>query len=155
FAFQPPVLLTLPNYDKRVALEPTRPDANQEKAASELNSRFPGVRVSWDRALGVPRLIAAQRGFLTGPAGAGQANPAAALAAVPVNDPKQIIKAFVQEHATLFGHDAGVLEAATVARDFVTEHNGLRSVVWQQTLRDIPIFEAVFISHVTKNGELV
>ncbi|HYV28449.1 MAG TPA: hypothetical protein VFA77_13005, partial [Candidatus Eisenbacteria bacterium] len=158
FAFKPPVLLTLSNYDKRATLESTEPDANQEKAAAELTSRFPGVIVSWDRILGVPHLIAAQRGFLTGPVAAGQAMPAAALAAVPVvpvNEPQQITKGFLQERAALFGYDASVLEAATVARDFVTAHNGLRSVVWQQTLRDIPIFEAVFMSHVTRNGELV
>ena len=40
-------------------------------------------------------------------------------------------------------------------RDFITAHNRLRSVVWQQRVDDIPVFEGVLISHTTEKGELV
>src|SRR5262249_244981 len=34
-------------------------------------------------------------------------------------------------------------------------HNGLRTVVWQQQLDGIPVFESVLIGNTTKRGELV
>src|SRR5690606_4274851 len=40
-------------------------------------------------------------------------------------------------------------------RDFVTPHNGLRTVVWQQHFNDIPVFGGLLISHTTRREELV
>ena len=42
-----------------------------------------------------------------------------------------------------------------VKRDYITAHNGLRTVVWEQQLDGIAVFEAVLISHTTGRGELV
>jgi Zn-dependent metalloprotease len=61
----------------------------------------------------------------------------------------------VNEHRDLFGHDGSALERAVVKRDYVTEHNGMRTTVWQQEHEGIEVFEAVFLAHTTKDGELV
>jgi hypothetical protein len=66
-----------------------------------------------------------------------------------------VIKAFLNEHSALFGHDASALSSANLARDYVTTHNGLQTTVWEQTQDGIPVFEGLLIGHVTKNGELV
>jgi hypothetical protein len=65
------------------------------------------------------------------------------------------VKRYLQTHAAVFGHGNEVLAQSRIKRDFVTEHNGLRTVVWEQELDDIPIFNAVLIGHITKRGELV
>ena len=37
----------------------------------------------------------------------------------------------------------------------VSAHNGLRTVVWEQQVEGIPVFEGVLISHTTRDGALV
>ena len=44
---------------------------------------------------------------------------------------------------------------APVSRDSVGAHNGLRTVVWQQQLDGVPVFDAVLIGNSTAAGELV
>lgn len=48
-----------------------------------------------------------------------------------------------------------MLQDARVVRDYATERTGLRTVVWQQELEGLRIFESTFQAHVTKNGALV
>ncbi len=72
-----------------------------------------------------------------------------------VDDPHRAAKAFLREHSGLFGHGPEVLDQARVARDFTTPHSGLKTVVWEQQVDGVPIFEALLISHTTRNGELV
>ena len=150
----------LPNYDKRATAPAplaanVSTNAQQEQAAAALKARVPSARVTKDRLLGTPSLVGATRGFLTGPEGSGGAVSRAFLEAVPPDDPHRVIKAFLNEHSALFGHDAGALKSARVQRDYVTEHNGLRTVIWEQTMDDIPVFEGLLVGHVTRNGELV
>ena len=71
------------------------------------------------------------------------------------DDPNRVAKSFVNEHAALFGHDASALERAAVKRDYVAAHNGMRTTVWHQEHEGIEVFEAVFLAHTTKDGELV
>src|SRR5690242_1083848 len=71
--FQQPSQPALTNYDVRAASQPAAPDANQELAAAALKARVPALRFEKDKLLGVPRLVSASRGFLTGPNGRGKA----------------------------------------------------------------------------------
>jgi hypothetical protein len=48
-----------------------------------------------------------------------------------------------------------VLNGARTLRDDVTAHSGLRTVIWEQQLDDIAVFEGKLIGHITKRGELV
>src|SRR5207244_10197645 len=78
-----------------------------------------------------------------------------AVQGTSTNDPYQPVKAFLNEHSALFGHDATLLSSAKISRDGVAAHNGLRTTVWQQMLDGIPVFESVLIGNTTKRGELV
>jgi hypothetical protein len=152
------------NYDKRIELLKQSPAKQasaatlgpaQDQAVTALQSAIPDLRISKDRILGTPANVAAARGFLTGPGGKGKGLSETSLQAVDANDPHRVIKAFLNEHSALFGHDSSILVSTKVQRDYVTEHNGLHTTIWQQTLDDIPVFEALLTGHVTRDDELV
>ena len=153
--FKKPELAELPNFDRR---EPAGPDlaaAAREQAAARIKAAVPGVKIERDALLGTPKIISSTRGFLSGPDGAGGGVAKAAVDAVPANDPHRAVKAFLNDHAALVGHDAAALATARVARDFTTAHNGLRTVIWAQELEGISVFESVLVGHITRRGELV
>ena len=152
----PPKQAALPNFDKRnVTAQAVSPDAGQQEAEALLKNRVPGLQITRDRILGTPRLITAVDGFLSGPGGRGKALQVSAGFAAPANDSQATIKAFLNEHAAVFGHNADALASARVKRDYVTAHNGLHTVIWEQTLDDIPVFDGLMIGHTARNGELV
>src|SRR6476660_8498048 len=158
WAILPTANESLPNYDKRKQAARalvTAPNYAKANARAVLQARVPDIKFSSDNVLGTPRLISAQRGFLTGPQGHGGAVSEPFLEAVSAGDPHRVIKAFLNEHAAVFGHDAAILASANVARDYVTKHNGLRTVVWEQTQEGISVYDGLLVGHVTRNGELV
>ncbi len=164
-AIKPPQRGDLQNFDKR------KPDSaaasrngngvpfaakpGRRAAAERLRSRLRDLDIDEDPIVGTPKLVRTRRGFLTGPNGGGDAISASALATVAAGDKHRVIKAFLNEHSALFGHDATALNSARVRKDFLTKHNGLQTVVWEQQLDGIRVFEAVLAAHVTKRGELV
>ena len=145
----------LPNFDKRQTARVSTVSPNVTSAEVRLHSLIPDARIQRDELLGSPAWITSVRGFLTGTNGAGRGTSAAAATQFSANDPHRATKAFLQEHRALFGHGPEALVAARVKRDYVTAHNGLHTVVWEQQVDGIPIFEGLLISHTTKNGELV
>ena len=155
--YQKPSHRSLPDFDKRAATSTNAPAvaAEHARAAASLHARVPNLHLDLDERTGAPRFVSARNGFLSGPRGQGKAISAEAAQAFPANDPHQPIKAFLQEHSALFGHGPEPLARARLKRDFVDKHNGLRTVVWEQHLNDIPVYEAVLIGHVTREGELV
>jgi hypothetical protein len=158
WAFVAPAQDHLPNYDVRdqaIATVARAQSPVRLNAESLLRARIPTLQLHTDSLLGTPRLLSAQKGFLTGPGGVGNGLSADALASIPQADPNRTLKAFLNEHAAVFGHDSSVLDSAKINRDYVTAHNGLRTVVFQQTHNDIPIYESLLVSHITRNGELV
>ncbi|MDQ3621958.1 MAG: M36 family metallopeptidase [Verrucomicrobiota bacterium] len=144
------------NFDRRraEAAPPAIAEEPQLQAAKTVSARVQAAQIAWDEITGAPKFISSPRGFLTGPQGEGGA-VAAAADAVPAADPLRPVKAFVSEHRELFGHGPEALEAAHTVRDNVDPHNGLRTVVWQQRVDEIPVFRAVFKAHQTRDGELV
>jgi hypothetical protein len=155
-AFQHPEQPQLPNYDQRKQ-QPTVAAASssvQDDAAVALESRVPTLRLVKHATLRTPRLLSAQRGFLTGVGGQGKGLDPASLETVPAGDPHRIVKAFVNEHSALFGHDARAFDSARVKTDYVTPHNGLRTVIWQQILDGVPVYGGLFVSHLTRREEL-
>lgn len=168
WASRTPNRAPLPDVDQRKAASPKAPVAlaspvpspapltpAQGEAFAVLQQRVPGAIVSRDPIVGSPRLITASQGFLTGRNGLGGAVSAEALNAYPQSDPHRVVKAFMDEHSRLFGHDASALDAAEVRRDYVDSHNGLRTVVWEQTLAEVPVFGGLLRGHVTAKEELV
>ncbi len=166
WAFQPPAQALLPNFDSRTA--PATQAAGfaagpggasaftpaQREAVSGLQQRVSGLVVEAHGILGSPRLISSNERLLTGPGGVGGGVSAASLSAFPAGDPHRVIKAFLNENAALFGHNASVLDSARIKRDEVTAHNGLRTVIWEQTFQDIPVFQAQLQAHITRDGAL-
>jgi len=151
-----PITDPLPDFDKRAnGLQPGDVvSADQRAAAEQLRVLMPTARVEFDPVTGAPKTISAGDKFLSGANGQGRAI-SATVAARFAGDPHQATKAFLREHRGLFGHGPEELDQARVKREFVTPHNGMKTVIWEQQVNDIPVFEAVLISHTTARGELV
>jgi hypothetical protein len=152
----PPRQPELPNFDRRL---PGKPDdavaAAQQQGLLQLQQQIPGVQVTRDSILGLPKWVAARRGFLTGPISPAAVGPSAFAVGSAQPDAPQIIKGFLDGHADLLGYSAQILASARVSRDYVTAHNGLRTVIWEQMVDGIPVFDGLLAGHVTRNGELV
>jgi hypothetical protein len=152
----------LMNFDKRTNAAASRTIttvAEQNAAADVLKQRISGARIAWDPLILSPRLIFNENGFLTGPDSEEELRPKTIMEAAAVNnetrDPNRRIKEFLDVNAALFGHSSEILSVARLSREYVTAHNGLRTVVWEQYLDGIPVFEAMLYGHIAKNGELV
>jgi hypothetical protein len=157
WGFQPSSRPGLPDFDKRAAagggVAAPRPERNAARA--HLRARLPDHKIDWDETTGAPKWIISPQGFLSGPKGEGRGVSMETARGLPADVPHRALKGFLREHAALFGHDESALNDARVAREFVTPHNGLRTVVWQQELDGLPVFEGTLISHTTRDGELV
>ncbi len=151
-AFRPPELAPLLNLDKR---SPMPVAANQKSAASALRGNDSQVSVELHPVTQGAAFVTSRRGFLTEADDQSRTVSAAAWKAIGKNDPHRPAKAFLQQHRALFGHGPEALDAATVARNFVTPHNRLRTVTWQQRVAGVAVFEGVFTAHTTERGELV
>jgi hypothetical protein len=146
----------LPDLDRRLGkLTRVFPLPAQVQARQELRSRVQGLEVAFDPLLGTHRWIGSPHGFLSGPNGQGRAIAPETIRRQAPADPYRIVKAFLDEHHALFDHGPDVLETGRIKREFITPHSGLRTVVWEQQLDGIPIFQSVLIVHLTKKGELV
>jgi len=143
----------LSNYDMRDLRPRAQANAEQEKGVAELKRRTPGVKIALDARLGTLRSISTMHGFLSGadPQFVAALNNPGLAAQLDHHAP---VKRYLLTHAAAFGHGDEVLNQSRIKRDFVTAHNGLRTVVWEQELDDIPIFNGVLIGHITKRGEL-
>ena len=157
FAFLPPANPPLPNLDKRQkrAPQPAALPADQAAAVAELRAQVPNLRVDFEPVTGSPKSISAVEGFLSGQDGQGKGISTGSLAGFAADDPYRITKAFLKDHSRLLGFGPEALDQARISREFVTAHNGLRTVVWEQQVDGIAVFEAVLISHTTSKSELV
>lgn len=135
---------------KRKALPPTR-----AAAAEKLANRVPGLRIERDPLLQSPKHVFAAAGYLTGPNGEGRATSAQGARTFAPTDRHRGVKVFLHEHAPLFGHGAEALNQARLRRESVGRHNGLRTVVWEQRLDDVAVYEGVLVGNLTRQGELV
>jgi len=150
---------TLPNFDaRRASRSKSRASvAEIESAASRIRARIPGLKVDLNEVIDSPKFVYNQLGFLSGATSEDEILHPRTLQSpqAPKSDhPHAPIKRFLGENTDLFGFDAAILDSARISREFVTAHNGLRTVVWEQDLDGIPIFEAVLYGHITRNGEL-
>src|SRR3954466_7614208 len=144
----------LPPIDKRAG---RNPEASPEKKAAiaRLKTAVPGTQLSFNEKLGTPSWLGSPKSFLTGPQGVGKGVSQAQADRFGKDDPDRPIKAFLNEHAAVYGHGAEILNGARVKRQFVSRNNGVRTTVWEQQVDGIPIYESVLMGHVTANQELV
>jgi hypothetical protein len=142
-----------PSYDRRTnGLVAAQITAERQVAAAALQSRLKMLRVDYDPVTATPAWIS-RMGFLTRPTD--EEIQRTGDLGLAKDDPHRAIKAFLIENAALFGHGSEVLTNAEITRDYVTPHNGMRTVVWQQELDGIPVFEGMLIGNVTQPGRLV
>jgi hypothetical protein len=110
--------------------------------------------LDYDPVLLSPKSVLPRLGYLTGPGGAGVTVSDATAQMFDPADPDRPVKAFLQEYQTLFGFGPEAITNATVQRDDVSAGNGARTVVWQQQVAGVPVFDALLIGHITSAGEL-
>jgi hypothetical protein len=152
----PPARPLLPVIDKRhEAAQVKAPPMQKSAAADRLRQSVPSLKVEFEPVTGSAKSVSSTDGFLTGREGKGATISAASLAGFSASDPNRVTKAFLNEHRALFGHGAEALDKARVSRDYVAPNNQLHTVVWEQQVDGIAVFEGVLISHTTRNGELV
>jgi uncharacterized repeat protein (TIGR01451 family) len=126
--------------------------AQRQAGLARMQQALPGVQVSYDSVVGSARFVRRTSGFLTqAPVG----SPGPTAAAVSLADPEAVVRAFLREYADAIGHGDVALDQARRVRDTVSPRSGLRTVVWQQVLAGVPIFEADLIANFTARGELV
>jgi uncharacterized repeat protein (TIGR01451 family) len=156
FAVRAPDRPMLPDFDKRLLLAPQADPqaALKREGVAALHERLPTAKVDFDPLLGSPNFIHATDGFLTGPNGAGKGVSAEALQAFPADDPFRAVKAFIHSNKGLFNHGPELIETAEVRKNYVTPHNGLRTIVWEQQVDGIPVLDRRLIAHITRQGEL-
>jgi hypothetical protein len=136
-------------------------------AVARFRERWPQVQLDFDPVLLSPKSVLPRLGYLTGPGGAGGTVSEAVAAMFDPADPDRPVKAFLQEHQTLFGFGPEVLEPppsqtnattrpgqARRYKDYVAAGTGARTVVWQQQVTGVPVFNALLIGHITSAGEL-
>src|SRR5262249_31314471 len=132
-AFQAEKEPGLPNFDLRQAGADqfAQQDPARRAAFGHFRARVPDAGMDSDETVRAPRRVLARRGYLSGPKGEGRGVPAEVAREFPREDPQRGAKAFLKEHRALFGHGPEALAAARIKREFVTAHNGLKTVVWE------------------------
>jgi len=148
------VHVQLPDFDRRErAVQISPPTREQNEALAKLLGRTPKAEVSFHPVTGAPRSIHARGGFLDVTNRQPQAGTVRIQTGHP--DPYRVTKDFLKGHEELFGHGPDVLDRAQVKRELVAKSSGLRTIVWEQHVEGVPVFEALLISHTTRAGELV
>src|SRR5438093_5547097 len=155
FAVLEPSRPALTNFDVRQSKVVLPVPEERRAAAARLRQRLPQAQIDFHEITGSPKWIAAADGFLTGQNGLGRAVSEESTRGFRADDAHRATKAFLKEHELLFGYGPEALQTARVKQEYVTAHNGLRTVVWEQQLDGIAVFEGVFISHTSRRGELV
>jgi len=152
WAFQRAAEPLHPDFDRREERRAAIAPGGKSKAAW-APAAPPEFKVQRDELLGTPRYVVGRAGFLTGPQG--QPPGAKAPAAATPKDAHAVVKTFLERHGGWFGHGADVLEGALVAQDLEWPGSGLRTTLWQQQIEGLEVHGAIFLSHVTRRGEIV
>lgn len=132
----------LENFDVRASQPPATPTPAQEAALAELRSQIPGVDVQFDPITRAPSHIMAAGRMLTGPGPTG-------------DDLHAGVKQFIDRHAELFGHPGSAVPKARTAREDVTPHNKMRTVVWEQLLDGVPLYSIILKANLAQDGRVI
>ena len=110
---------------------------------STVYSLPPTLPIDRDPDMGTPRFVRRRSGFLS--------------EAAPDMTPAEIAVASVDANQKVFTlHPTDIQGTnAVVTRDVLTQHNGMRSLTWQQQRDGIDIFGATFAMNLTREGEII
>ncbi|HEV8113743.1 MAG TPA: M36 family metallopeptidase [Planctomycetota bacterium] len=108
-----------------------------------LRARIPQLRIDRESLFGTPRWIASTARFLTEPV------------AGDLFDAVAVTRAFVAAHGSLLEIAPEELDRSRRARDYRTQHNGIRHLTFQQQIGGIDLLGAELRANVTRHGELM
>ncbi len=149
----------LPNIDVRLERaaknKSVRPSADQLDGLKELQARVPEAQVDFDPLLNSPKWIRSPGAFLTGPKGQGRGISPETARAFDPRDPDRPLKALLHEYRKLFEHGDEIFQYTRKTRDWVRPPANFRTVVWEQELDGVPVYDSVLVAHMTGQGELV
>lgn len=114
--------------------------AARQAELAALMAQITDVRVDDNEFFGTPHFIRSVTTFLT---------PASKLA------PRDVVKAYVRNHPGLFGVDTAWLDKAAIPRDFVTKHNGVTHLSFQQQIGEIELMSCELRANVMPDGRLI
>jgi len=128
------------------ALEAVHSGARQQAVDAgreNLRRLVPDAMMDAHPFFGTPHWVASTSRFLT---------PASKDAAFA---PRDVVKAFVADHAAYFEFDAAELDKAALSRDFKTAHNGVTHLTFQQQIGGIDLYGCEVLANVTRDGALI
>lgn len=104
----------------------------------------PGLRVDANHQFDtIPAYIGSTACLLTTPPGSHQV------------DAVRIVKEFAERRRDLLNDVAGALDGARLTRDFVTRHNGVRHLTFQQTYNGLDVVGARLRASLTREGGII
>jgi hypothetical protein len=116
----------------------------RNREAESLVRSVPGLRIDTHEFFATPHSIGSTDRFLT--------------PAVPANQPfspRSVARQFISDHQPLFNLDPVEISNARIERDFVTQHNGVTHLTFQQQINGIDLFGCEVLANVSRRGELV
>jgi len=142
----------MPDYDLRVNDAATSARINllqksgvmtlRKSARAKLVRRSPGLAIDLNAALATPDFVRSTQSFLT-------------QAVVGPIDARAIVKQYITDHADLFGVTPAQLDAARMARDATTAHNGVRTLWWQQQINGVDVLGSDLRVNILPDGRIV
>lgn len=115
--------------------------AARQADLARLRGVVPGVKVEEHEFFGTPSFVRSTSHLLTGP----QADTA----------PRDVVRGFVDQYAALFEVPAFELDMARLSREYVTRHNGVTHLTYQQQLNGLDVWGAELKANVTADGALI
>ncbi|MGC9034526.1 MAG: M36 family metallopeptidase [Verrucomicrobiia bacterium] len=152
-AFRAPDHEQIPNFDKRLFQKGLGADDSQIKIANQL-AQSRKIKVKFDPILGTVRWMINSDGYLNTISSNPNSNNEKASTMLVLPDQIQVIKKFIDDNKTLFGHGSEIFESMVVQNDYVTAHNGVRTIIYQQIYQGLRIFNARFIVHIDKSTRI-
>src|SRR5262245_53710084 len=135
----------LPNFDKRRGGSQNEPLTRQTVHAEEKD-----FQVSFDPITGSPRLIRSRSGLIDV-----TNNQQLHAQAQKQEQPQQVVERFIGAHTNLFGRGSELLNNLSIKRVYTTPHNGMRTVHWQQSFHEIPVFGGLMTAELDRGGRLI
>ncbi|MFO0972430.1 MAG: M36 family metallopeptidase [Phycisphaerae bacterium] len=127
---------------EQARLGPTH--AAREAAATRLLQAVPSAQVDDHELFGTPKFIRATDRLLTAPAAG--------------TTPQQVVRRFVGDYQGLFEIQPAQLDDPAqrrMSREFVTRHNGMTHLTYQQQINGLDLFGCALRANVSARGELV
>jgi len=134
----------LPNFDIRLSQEVSRvssPTRSQLAAFARLRrSVGSDLRISFNRVTGTPRHLFSLTSFLTSASG---------------DNRREIALDFLRENSDLFKLSSEEIHTLRVVKNYVTKHNGVTHLAFQQQYGGIEVFQSDLRVNISSDGRII